>query len=100
LVTSTIEPVSATARLAPVMPTSAWRKAVPQPAAGEAHELGGLGPQVQRSGHGVDEQVLDLVAVAVQGGAMMWARGLARELDDPLAQVGLVTSAPAASRRC
>ena len=64
LVTSTIEPVSATAMLAPVMPTSAARNTSRSRPRAKPTSSVGLGAERGFGADRVDEQVVDLVAVA------------------------------------
>src|SRR5918994_1102134 len=57
--------------------------------AGKPDQRDGRGAEIGGGADGVDEQVVDLVSVAVQSGGDDVARGLFGQLDDPLAEVGL-----------
>ena len=87
LVTRTTEPVSATRKLAPVMPTSAAKKRAPQLAPGLAEQRFRL--VHRRPAVVLGEQGRDLVLGHVDRRRQDVARGLAGELDDVLAEIGL-----------
>ena len=87
LVMMTRLPVSATAMFAPVMPMSALRNFVRSFAAGELHQLRDVGRLARFDLFA--EDVGDLFLGHVDGRHHHVRRGLAGELNDPLAEVGL-----------
>ena len=72
LVTSTIDPVSATARLAPVMPTSAWRNAVRSFSRAKPTSSSGRVPSERRAWARSTNRSWICWRSRCRAGAMMW----------------------------
>ena len=91
LVTMIEVPVSATRKLAPVMPTSAARKLLAQHAARFGPAAAPVSDRSRSGGKGVDaaEIGLDLVLGQMHSGRDDVARQLVAELDDVFAEIGL-----------
>ena len=89
LVTRTIDPVSATPKLHPEMPRSARRNSARSCSRGEGGERRRRSLEDAIVGDLLLEELRDLVAVEVHRGGDDVARLVVRELDDPLAEVGL-----------
>ena len=91
--TTQIVPVSAMAKLAPLMPTRADRNLAPQVQPGGLGQRGRLvrqGAGSSTSAHFPQEDLPDLRAVEVDRRHQNVRRAIVTELDDELGQVGLV----------